>query len=362
MQKKKIAVLFGGCSSEHEVSCVSAFSVIQNLPRDRYGIERIGIAKDGRWFRYTGPDGLIPTGEWERSNDKERAFLSPDRSVGGIAVDSPDGFRTIPVDCVFPVLHGRNGEDGTIQGLLELSGLPFVGCGTLASAVCMDKAITHSLLENVGISSAKYLWFFSNRYQGEGIQKIKTKIDARLGYPVFVKPANSGSSVGVTKVNSEAELDAAVAAAAAESDKILVEEAVVGQEVECAVLGNSQPEASKVVGEIVASAAFYDYDDKYKSGKSKLNIPAHLDAAVAEEIRAAAVHAFRILGCRGFARVDFFVRDGKEVLLNELNTIPGFTPISMYPKLWDASGVSYGELLDRLVRLSFEDDAQDYKR
>ena len=362
MQKKKIAVLFGGCSSEHEVSCVSAFSVIQNLPRDRYDIERIGITKDGRWYRYTGPDDLIPDGKWEQSSEKTRAFLSPDRSVRGIAVDSPNGFQTIPVDCVFPVLHGRNGEDGTVQGLLELSGLPFVGCGTLASAICMDKAITHSQLENAGIESAKYLWFFRNRYEGEGIRKIKTKIDARLGYPVFVKPANSGSSVGITKVKSEAELDAAVAVAAAESDKILVEEAVTGQEVECAVLGNSKPEAAGVVGEIVASAAFYDYDDKYNSGKSKLNIPAHLDDSVAEEIRSTAVRAFRILGCRGFARVDFFVRNGKEVLLNELNTIPGFTPISMYPKLWDASGVSYSELLDRLVRLSFDDDAQDYKR
>ena len=362
MQKKKIAVLFGGCSSEHEVSCVSAFSVIRNLPREKYDIVRIGITKDGRWYLYNGPDDLIPNGEWERSAEKSRAFLSPDRSAAGIAVDSPDGFRTVAVDCVFPVLHGRNGEDGTMQGLLELSGLPFVGCGTLASAVCMDKAITHSLLANAGIASAKYLWFFRNRYEGEGAAKIKRKIDARLGYPVFVKPANSGSSVGVTKVNAEAELDAAVAAAAAESDKVLVEEAVTGQEIECAVLGNSRPEAAGVVGEIVASAAFYDYDDKYHSSKSKLNIPAHLEPSVAEEVRAEAVRAFRILGCRGFARVDFFVRGGKEILLNELNTIPGFTPISMYPKLWDAAGVSYGELLDRLVNLSFEQDAQDYKK
>ncbi len=362
MQKKKVAVLFGGCSSEHEVSCVSAFSVIRNLPRDRYDIERIGITKDGRWYRYTGPDDLIPDGRWEQSAEKARAFLCPDRSIGGIAVDSPDGLRTIPVDCVFPVLHGRNGEDGTIQGLLELGGLPFVGCGTLASAICMDKAVTHSLLSNAGVASAKYLWFFRNRYRGEGIGKIKTKIDARLGYPVFVKPANSGSSVGITRVNSEAGLDGAVAVASAESDKILVEEAVSGQEVECAVLGNSSPEAAGVVGEIVASAAFYDYDDKYKSGKSKLNIPARIDGTVAEEIRSTAVRAFRILGCRGFARVDFFVRNGREVLLNELNTIPGFTPISMYPKLWDASGVPYAELLDRLVRLSFDEDAKDYKR
>lgn len=362
MQKKKIAVLFGGCSAEHEVSRVSAFSVIQNLPKEKYDIVRIGITKNGRWYLYNGPDDRIPDGRWERSEEKFPAVLSPDRSTKGFFVTTPEGCKTVSVDCIFPVLHGRNGEDGTIQGLLELSGLPFVGCGTLASAVCMDKAITHSLLSNAGIACAKYLWFFRDKYTGEGIRKIKTKIDARLGYPVFVKPANSGSSVGVTKVKSEAELDGAVAAAAAESDKILVEEAVSGQEVECAVLGNRSPKASDVVGEIVASAAFYDYDDKYNSGKSKLNIPAHIDADVTQEVRTAAVRAFRTLDCRGFARVDFFVRNGKEVLLNELNTIPGFTPISMYPKLWEASGVSYSELLDRLVELAFDDDANDVRR
>lgn len=362
MQKKKIAVLFGGCSSEHEVSRVSAFSVIQNLPKEKYDIVKIGITKDGRWYLYNGADDKIPTGEWEQSEEKMPAFLCPDRSVGGIAVDSPEGLKTVKVDCVFPVLHGRNGEDGTMQGLLELSGLPFVGCGTLASAVCMDKAITHSQLANVGIAGAKYLWFYRNKYTADGAKKIKVKINARLGYPVFVKPANSGSSVGISKVKSEEELDAAVAMAAAESDKILVEEAVVGQEVECAVLGNLEPKAAGVVGEIVASAAFYDYDDKYNSGKSKLNIPAHLDESVSAEIRAIAERAFRMLGCRGFARVDFFVRNGKEILLNELNTIPGFTPISMYPKLWEAAGVSYSELLDRLIQLAFDDDAKDFKR
>lgn len=361
MQKKKIAVLFGGCSSEHEVSCVSAFSVIQNLPKEKYDIISVGITKDGRWLLYDGPFGDLQNGKWE-SNPKNRpAFLSPDRSAGGFVVKEPGGTRIVPVDCVFPVLHGRNGEDGTIQGLLELSGLPFVGCGTLSSAICMDKAITHSLLANVGIAGAKYLWFYSNRY-ANGREKIKVKVGARLGYPVFVKPANSGSSVGVTKVTREEDLDAAVETAMKEGDKILIEEAISGQEVECSVLGNLSPKASDVVGEIVASAEFYDYDDKYKSGKSKLNIPAHLDPAVAEEVRSKAVYAFRMLGCRGFARVDFFVRNGKEILLNELNTIPGFTPISMYPKLWDASGVSYPQLLDRLVELAFDNDAQTYRR
>ena len=214
MQKKKIAVLFGGCSAEHEVSLLSASSVIRNLPKDKYEIVRVGITKDGRWYLYAGPDEKIPTGEWEKSPEKVPAFLSPDRSVGGIVANGTDGWKVIPVDCVFPVLHGRNGEDGTMQGLLELSGIPFVGCGTLSSAICMDKAVTHALLVDAGIACAKYLWFYRENYTGSGIAKIKMKIGARLGYPVFVKPANSGSSVGITKANREEELDAAVAAAA----------------------------------------------------------------------------------------------------------------------------------------------------
>lgn len=353
MQKLKIAVLFGGRSSEHEVSRVSAASVIQNLSAEKYDITRIGITKEGNWFLYTGPDDKIPTGEWENDPSLCPAVLSPDRGTGGILVMEPNGFKTIKVDCVFPVLHGKNGEDGTMQGLLQLSGLPFVGCGTLSSAICMDKAITHSLLSNVGIRQANYLWFYYQRYRNHP-DKVRLKIRERLGYPIFVKPAGSGSSVGVSKVTREEELEAAISMAASEGRKILVEEAISGQEVECSVIGNEDPEASPLVGEIVASAEFYDYDDKYKSGKSKLNIPAHLDDAVAEKIRQTAVRAYHTLGCEGFARVDFFVRADSEVLLNELNTIPGFTSISMYPKLWEASGVSYPVLLDRLIGFAME--------
>ncbi|MCI1966237.1 MAG: D-alanine--D-alanine ligase [Oscillospiraceae bacterium] len=353
MNRKKIAVLFGGRSSEHEVSRVSAYSVINNLSSDKYEIYPIGITKEGRWFLYEGPVDAIPNGRWEQSEQKRPAFLSPDRSVGGIVVCGPDQQEILPVDCVFPVLHGKNGEDGTMQGLLELSGLPFVGCKALSSAICMDKAVTHTLLSGVGIQQAQYLWFYYPRYL-EHPDKVQLKISARLGYPVFVKPAGSGSSVGISRVNSEGELDAAIRLAATEGEKILVEEAVCGQEVECAVLGNDQPEAAPMIGEIGASAVFYDYDDKYKSGKSKLYIPARLSEEVTQEIRAIAVRAYRTLGCRGFTRVDFFVRDHKDILLNELNTIPGFTPISMYPKLWEASGLPYSKLLDRLIDLALE--------
>ncbi len=352
MDKKKIAVIFGGCSSEHEVSCISATSVLNNLPRDKYEPVCLGITRDGRWYLFAGPIEEIADGRWERNPLNQPAFLSPDRSIGGIVVDGQIGFDVIKVDCVFPVLHGRNGEDGTMQGLLQLSGIPFVGCRALASAACMDKAVTHTLLTAAGIKQANYLWFYADKYK-TGAEKIKVKINARLGYPIFVKPANAGSSVGISKVKNEAELDAAVEKAAREDDKIVVEEAIVGQEVECAVLGNTEPKAS-TVGEIAASAEFYDYDDKYNSGKSQLYIPAHLSEEVIEEIRSIAARAYRMLGCSGLSRVDFFVRNGREILLNELNTMPGFTSISMYPKLWDACGVSYGELLDQLITLSFE--------
>lgn len=353
MEKLKVAVIFGGCSSEHEVSCVSAYSVLQNLSKDKYDILPIGITKEGKWYLYSGGYGEIPNGKWENSPEKRPAFISPDRGVGGIVVLDGGSAEIIKIDCAFPVLHGRNGEDGTMQGLFQLAGIPFVGCGTLSSAICMDKAVTNSLLVDAGIKKAHYLWFYSYNYK-KGSDKIKTKVAARLGYPVFVKPANAGSSVGISKVESEDEFDKAVVKAAHEDGKIVVEEALSGQEIECAVFGGNEPKASSVVGEIAASAEFYDYDDKYKSGKSQLYIPAHLDETVAEEVRKTAVRAYAIFGCRGMARVDFFVRNGNEVLLNELNTIPGFTPISMYPKLWKASGVAYGELLDKLVSSAFE--------
>ena len=351
--KQNVVVIFGGVSSEHEVSLLSASYILRQLDEEKYNVIPLGITKEGRWFLYSGPVEALADGSWEKDPGCKPAFLSPDRVTRGIIVTEKNGARVLPVDVIVPVLHGKNGEDGTMQGLFALTGIPYVGCDTLSSAICMDKAVAHSLLTNIGIEQAHYLWFFAHRYEAAA-ETIRNKIAQRLDFPVFVKPANAGSSVGISKVSCMEELDEAVAKAAREDSKIVVEEGIVGQEVECAVLGNDYPEAS-IVGEIGASAEFYDYDDKYKNGTSQLYIPARISEETAEEIRKTAVRAYRMLGCKGLARVDFFVRksDGK-VLLNELNTLPGFTSISMYPKLWEACGVSGKELMDRLITCALE--------
>ncbi len=352
-KKSSIAVLFGGQSSEHEVSLMSATSILENLSREKYDVHMVGITKDGRWLLYTGPVSQILSGAWQQGPTAP-AILAPDPSVHGLVVLEGSHARTIRLDCLFPALHGKKGEDGTLQGLFALSGIPYVGCDTEASAICMDKAVTHTLLSAASIEQAHYLWFYSDRFNAAA-DTIKNKICARLDFPVFVKPANAGSSVGVSRVDSPEGLDAAIQLAMAEDGKVIVEEGIKGQEVECAVLGNRQDAQASIVGEIGASASFYDYDDKYKNGTSQLYIPARIGEEAAEKIRETAVRAFRLLGCSGLARVDFFVTEGEQkVVLNELNTLPGFTSISMYPKLWTSMGLTYGELLDRLVELALE--------
>lgn len=351
--KIRLAVVFGGASSEHEVSLMSATSILQNLSADKYDVTMLGITKDGRWLLFEGDIAQLTDGTWQNADCTTPAVLSPDPTTHGIIVLRETGTEIIPIDCVFPALHGKNGEDGTIQGLFKLSGIPFVGCETLASAVCMDKAVTHTLLSAANIEQAHYLWFYADRFTAEP-EKIKNKIVARLRFPVFVKPANAGSSVGVSKVDTPEGLDEAILKAAHEDGKIVVEEGIVGQEVECAVMGNRNADAS-IVGEIGATATFYDYDDKYINGTSQLYIPARLDPEVAEKVKETAVRAYRWLGCSGLSRVDFFVTEGDHrVILNEINTLPGFTSISMYPKLRMAAGISYAQLLDSLVELAFE--------
>ena len=350
--KLSLAVIFGGVSSEHEVSRMSVTSILENLSNERYEVHMVGITKEGRWLLYTGPVEDILSGAWEQG-PVTPAFLSPDPSVHGLVALRDGKAETIHVDVIFPALHGKNGEDGTIQGLFQLSGIPYVGCDTESSAICMDKAVTHSLLSSADIEQAHYLWFYADRFDAAP-DTIKNKIQARLDFPVFVKPSNAGSSVGVSKVERFEDLDQAIRKAAREDKKVVVEEGITGQEVEVAVLGNRDCAAS-IVGEIGASAQFYDYDDKYINGTSQLYIPARIPQEVSEKIRQTAVRAYRLLGCSGLARVDFFVTAGdNRVILNEINTLPGFTSISMYPKLWMAMGLSYGELLDKLIELALQ--------
>ena len=350
--KLSLAVIFGGVSSEHEVSRMSVTSILENLSNERYEVHMVGITKEGRWLLYTGPVEDILSGAWEQG-PVTPAFLSPDPSVHGLVALRDGKAETIHVDVIFPALHGKNGEDGTIQGLFQLSGIPYVGCDTESSAICMDKAVTHSLLSSADIEQAHYLWFYADRFDAAP-DTIKNKIQARLDFPVFVKPSNAGSSVGVSKVERFEDLNQAIRKAAREDKKVVVEEGITGQEVEVAVLGNRDCDAS-IVGEIGASAQFYDYDDKYINGTSQLYIPARIPQEVSEKIRQTAVRAYRLLGCSGLARVDFFVTAGdNRVILNEINTLPGFTSISMYPKLWMAMGLSYGELLDKLIELALQ--------
>lgn len=351
MNKKTVAVVFGGESSEYEISLMSAAFVIDSIPKDKYDVRTIGITRDGKWLLYSGSTDNIKNGSWVMNPANVTAFIAPDKAVGGLVAFYSDRTDVIKLDTIFPVLHGKNGEDGTVQGLFKLSGIPFVGCNHLASAVCMDKAVTHSLLTAANILQAHYLWFYSDRFAADP-QRIKNKITARFSFPIFIKPANAGSSVGVSKVTSEQELDNAILKAAAQDTKVIVEEGIVGREIECAVMGGRDAIASPV-GEIGASAEFYDYDDKYKNGTAQCFIPARIKPEVAEQVREIAVRAYRYLGCSGLSRVDFFVTEDDKIILNEINTIPGFTSISMYPKLWLSTGMSPQELMERLIQTAF---------
>ena len=352
--KIRVALLFGSCSSEHEVSCVSAAAwadALATMP-DRYEVILVGITKQGRWLKYSGSTEGMRSGSWEQDASCVPCVLSPDRSDHGLLVHSANGYELLPVDVVAPILHGKNGEDGTIQGLLELAGLPYVGCGVLGSAVCMDKIIANRVMDAAGIPRCE--WDCMERWQRPELAAIARRAAEKLGWPIFVKPANAGSSVGISKARDMAELEAAVDLALQHDSRVVFERFVQGQEVECAVRGNDEVSGTHP-GEILASAEFYTYDDKYISGTSRVAIPAQLAPEKLDEVRDLAVRAYRALCCKGLARVDFFVEHGTQrVLLNEINTLPGFTSISMYPKLMLAAGETYPGLLDSLITLALE--------
>lgn len=354
--KKTVAVLFGGCSTEYEVSLKSACSVIEHLDPEKYQIILLGITRHGEWLKYDGELNEILNDTWSSHQSCMPAVISPDRTTRGLLVMNGGIPEKLPVDVVFPVLHGKNGEDGTIQGLLELAGIPFAGCGTLSSALCMDKDIAHRLaaLEGIKITRTAILnlpfYPYDSDPSSEFDEILKTET-AGMRYPLFVKPANAGSSFGITKVEVPEDLKTAVRAAAYHDSKILVEEAVNGFEVGCAVLGNDVLTIGDL-DEIELSGGFFNFKEKYTLETSKIHLPARIDEDTTRKIKESAAVVYNALGCRGFARADFFLTPDREIYFNEVNTIPGFTDHSRYPSMLKNIGISFEQLLDELIRLA----------
>jgi D-alanine-D-alanine ligase len=351
-KKIRIGVIFGGRSVEHEVSLVSAASVINALDKEKYEVIPIGIAHTGQWL--SSDDALKLLKDHSAIEHKPEQMLVPDPRKQALMTMNDGNGTGKSLDVIFPVVHGTYAEDGTLQGLLELADIPYVGAGVLGSAVGMDKVIQKELLRQAKIPVTLSVWFLYSEYQQQQ-KKIISNMERTLRYPVFIKPANSGSSIGISKAHMRKELLAAIELAAQYDRKILVEQGVKNaREIECSILGNDRPEAS-VPGEVIPSNEFYDYDAKYVDEKSAVVIPAKLPKSILKKIQNIAIDAFRALDCSGMARVDFLVtKHTNKIYLNEINTLPGFTSISMYPKMWQASGVSYPALLDRLIQYAME--------
>lgn len=367
--KIRVGVIFGGRSGEHEVSVRSARSVIEALDRNRYEVVPINISKEGRWLSPAESAALLP--ESARgllpenvSGADEAVTIVGDPSRRGLHRLESEGRGDAvmqKLDVVFPVMHGTYGEDGTIQGLLEMAGLPYVGCGVLASSCGMDKVTMKALFREAGLPICKHVWFLRGEWERES-ERVRERVESEIGYPCFVKPANLGSSVGISRAEDADSLKRAIELAAGYDRKVIVEEGLDVREIECAVMGNDEPEAS-LPGEYVVhdeQAKFLDYTEKYSStGHVEFVVPAPIPKRLTEKIRRNAVRAFKAIDGAGFARVDFFLRrDNGKLLLNELNTIPGLTDVSGFPKMWDASGVPFAKVLDRLVELAIERHAE----
>ena len=353
MKKLSVCVLFGGISPEHEVSLRSAEFVLNSLDSEKFNVFPVGITKNGDWILYAGTDySLLPTGEWKDYPENRRAAISPVRGQGLLSFEGDCVVREW-IDVVFPVLHGENGEDGAMQGLLQMAGIPYVGPHVAASAVAMDKTLTKLVVDQAGIRQAAWMLVRSSDVDMR-LDWVMDQVEKKFAYPVFVKPAGTGSSVGVSKASDREALKIALIKATAYDAKVLVEEFISGREVEVAVMGNESPVAS-ICGEIDSGAEFYDYDAKYVTDTSVAYIPARISEDVSEQVRDAAVRIYSAIGCQGLSRVDFFVTyEGDEVVFNEINTLPGFTSISMFPKLFAASGIPAEQLVEELLDLAME--------
>ncbi len=345
MNKKSVLIIFGGNSTEHEVSCKSVMSFVNNISEEKYTKHYVGIKKNGDWIYYTGDTALIPTGQWTQESSNIPCVLSPNTSAKGLVLLG-ESTTLIPIDVIIPVLHGKNGEDGTIQGLFELCEIPYVGCGVVASGVSMDKAYTKIIVASLhSIPQADYVLV----RKGDNDSYIKSA-EEKLGYPMFVKPCKSGSSQGVSKATSRQELIDAVALALKHDSKVLIEEAITGRELECAVLENKGNIVCSNAGEAVAGDVFYSYEAKYNNSDSKTVLTPDIPEGVNEKVREYAQAIFKALGCNGLSRVDFFLeKETNRVIFNEINTLPGFTAISMYPMMMGAVGYPIDKLMDALI-------------
>lgn len=352
MSKLNVALIFGGKSGEHEVSLISTSSIYKHIDKDKYNVMTIGITKEGRWLYYEGNEENITNGEWVNlANRNVEINLVPcgNKEVGILFEDG----KLEKIDVLFPVLHGPYGEDGTIQGLFEISQIPYVGCGVLASSVGMDKLICKKVFTEIGLPQVNYTdtnkWQFSNDSEGE-----LDKIESELNYPIFVKPANLGSSVGISKATNREELLEGINEALKYDSRIVLEQGIDAREIEVAVLGNNEVKAS-IAGEIKPAKDFYDYEDKYLDGASTYDIPAQISEEDMNYIREKAIQAFKGIDGKGLSRVDFFKdKNSGEIFINEINTLPGFTNISMYPKMWEATGLEYTKLIDELINLAID--------
>jgi D-alanine---D-serine ligase len=347
-KKVKVAVIFGGYSSEYSVSLESSSAVIKNLDPEKYEVLPVGITKEGEWFSYTGPVENIENDTWQQSEYCTPAMISPDRNTHGLVLLGEDGAKTMPIDVAFPVMHGKNGEDGTIQGLITMAGIPLAGCGILASALCMDKDRAHLVAEAAGVRVPKAMVLT----QGDD-RKMAVDFALKTGYPVYVKPVKAGSSYGVTKVEKPVELQSAIIKAFQYDDEVIMEENIDGFEVGCAVLGNRNLITGEV-DEIQLSGGFFDFTEKYTLKTSEIHVPARIELRKMQEIKQTAKTIYQALGCRGFARVDMFLTPDGEIVFNEVNTIPGFTEHSRYPGMMKAAGLEFPEILERIIRLAME--------
>jgi len=349
--KLNVALIFGGCSSEHEVSVKSATTIITNMSQEKYNVLPIYITKKGEWLLYEGPRQCdLKNIQWDKL--AVNCLINYDRKNKGILRIVGESISTIPIDVIFPVLHGLNGEDGSLQGIFELANIPYVGCNIISSAMSFDKAITKIVVDTLNIKQAKYLEFTAEVLSN--LEDAYKEIKEKIGYPCFIKPCNEGSSVGISKCKNKKEVFDGLAEAFKYDFKIVVEKGIKGREVECAILGDGlENTQASCIGEILTSETFYDYDAKYNNPESETIVPADISEELSEEIRESALKIFKKLGCSGLSRVDFFIETKTDnIIFNEINTLPGFTSISMYPMLWAESGIKTDELIDELINLA----------